>query len=373
MAPQDPMVKRTLCALVAALAAAAGWGLAAPETVMLAPSEMAFPGVRPSAFASLLAHGTGVTVVYADRETTSLAVVDVPAVAALPAAAPGARFVDKVDIAPPLGGFFGLHAAAIVDGRLSLLYVDREKDDRQLLKRVTEDDAGWRLELVEPFGPPVAFLPGPRGEPIDSWAPGALLLRDAAGDRVLREPFLLRGQSMPLGGGRSLPPPGFGCWDDAGGELVVVRMASRGAELGSVPGASPVSALAEAPDGGLAAVTWDPDSRRILLLERSAGERTFRRTTVVICDGTNGVFLAWTPSGWLFVYDEVKPAPLGRWTWELCLLAPQPRAVGRPRYRRGVLSTGSREISGFRALLDDGSLFVLEMRDGLRLFKTAVP
>ena len=110
--------------------------------------------------------------------------------------------------------------------------------------------------------------------------------------------------------------------------------------------------------------------RRILLLERAASGGSFVRTTVTICDGTNGLFLAWTPEGWMFVYDEVRPAPFGRVSWELCMLTPESRTVGHPRYRRSILSSDSRPLAGFRTLVADGSLFVLEMREELRLLKT---
>jgi hypothetical protein len=373
MAVQEPMVKRTLFALAAALVATAGGGLGARESPVLSPAAMTFPGVRPSSFVSLFLRGESITVVYADRDTTSLRVVDVPVSGALPAEAPRAVFVDRVDIAPPLSGSFGLHASAVVDGKLRLLYVDREKEDRQLLKLVTEDDGRWRLELVEPFGSPVAVLAGVDGKPLYVWAPGALLLRGAAEDRLLRESCLPRGQAVPFEAANGTGPAGVGFWDDASGELVVESPGPDGVRSAVVPGAGPVFALAETPDRGLAATTFDPGSQRILLLERDAGEGSFRQATVTVCDGTNGLFLSWTQHGWLFVYDEVRPAPLGRWSWELAMLSPEPRAGGRARYRRSVLSSDPRPLAGFRALITGGSLFVLEMRDGLRLLKTSVP
>jgi hypothetical protein len=373
MAVQETMVKRTLYALAAALVASAGWGFSARESTVLSPDSMDFPGVRPSPFASLLRHEESVAIVYADRDTTSLRVIEVPVDGALPAGAPKPVFVDKVDIVPPLGGSFGLHASAVVDGRLHLLYLDREKEDRQLLKRVIEDAGGWRLELVEPFGPPVAVLAGSDRSPVEVWAPGSLLLRDAAEDRVLRERCVPHGQAVLLDPERVTGPSGFGFWDDAAGELVVVRNGPEGVQSSALPGAGPVFALAETPDRGLAAATFDPDSRRILLLESDAGGGAFRQTTVTVCDGTNGLFLAWTPSGWLFVYDEVRSAPLGRWSWELVILSPEPRTAGHPRYIRSVLSANPRPLSGFRALIADGSIFILEMRDEIRLLKTAVP
>jgi hypothetical protein len=373
MAALETMVKRTLYALAAVLAAAAGWGLGAREAAVLSPSVMGFRGIRPAPFTTLLRRGPILTVVVADRDTMSLRVIEVPVSEPLPAEAPAPVFVDKVDIVPPLGGSFGLHAAAEVDGRLRLLYLDREKEDRQLLKRVTEDTGAWRLELVEPIGPPVAVLAGPDGEAVDAWAPGGLLLRGAAGDQAVLERFVPRGQSVLLDPEREPGPSGFGCWDDATGQLFVVSAGPHGVRCSAVQGANQVFAPAEAPDGGLAIATWDPVSRRILLLERAAGEAGFRQTTVTVCDGTSSLFLAWSPSGWVFVYDEVKPAPLGRWVWELGVLSPEPRTVGRPRYRRSVVSSGSEPIAGFRATIAEGSLFVLEQRGLLRLLKTPLP
>jgi len=366
------MVKRTLCVLAAALVAAAGLGLGVHGNEGLAPAVMDFPGVRPAPFASLIARGHALTVVYADRDTTSLRALEVPVDGELPKTAPRDAFVDKVDIVPPLGGSFGLHAAAAVAGRLRLLYLDREKDDRQLLKRVTEEAGGWRLELVEPFGAPVAILAGVDGTPMDVWAPGALSLRGTSEERVLRAPFAPRGQAGLLDAGGSDGPAGFGCWDDAAGELLVVRMGPEGVRSSTVPGAGPVFALAESPDGTIAVATWDAGGRRILLLEDVGAGGPLRRTTVTLCDGTTSLFLAWTPLGWLFVYDEVRPVPVGRWEWELAVLSPEPRTVGRPRYQRDLLASGTQPISGFRALLDGGSLFVLEMGEGLRLLKIPV-
>lgn len=373
MAPRESMVKRTLGALAAALAAAAAWGSGARDPVLLGTEAMSFPGLRASAQLSLVRHGASVAIVCADRDTTSLRVIEAPAAGALPPIAPAPTFVDKIDTIPPLSGSFGLHAAAVIGGRLRILYLDREKEDRLLLKGVTEDPSGWILELLEPLGPPIAVLAGPEGRSLDAWAPGPLLLRGAAGpDQTVRQAFAARGQAVALDPERGAGPSAFACWDDASNGLLVVRTGPDGVRVLSVPGVGPVFTVAEAPDGGVAVATWEAGSRRILLLEPLAGG-AFRQTTATLCDGTNGLFLAWTPDGWLFVYDEVRPAPLGRWAWELCVLSPQPRAVGQTRYRRSVIRSAAEPIAGFRALVAGGALFVLELRGELRLLKTPLP
>jgi hypothetical protein len=373
MAAQEAMVKRTLFVLAAALGAVTGWGLGPRESTTLVPAVTSFPGVRPGPYASLLLHGSSVAAVFADRETASLCVVEVPIDGTPPAVAPTPVFVDRIDIAAPLGGSFGVHAAGSIDGGLRLLYLDREREDRQLLKCVAAGSAGWRLELVEPFGLPIAVLAGPDGKPLDVWESGYLLARGSADDRRLWPELIPRGPGVPIAPANGGSPTGFTAWDDAAGTLLATRVTADGPRTDAIGGAGPVHAMAEAPDGTLGIVTWDAANRRILLLERAPGVSTFTSTTVTLCDGVNGLFLVWTPTGWLFVHDEVRPAAGGRWLWELAVLIPGPKAVGRPQYRRGVLSSGPDAISGLRAVVANGSLFVLEMRDGLRLLKIAVP
>lgn len=374
MAALEAMVKRTLSTLAVALAAAACWGLGPRESMPLAAAVTAFPGVRPGPHASLLRHGDAVAAIFTDRDTTSLNVVEVPAAAALPASAPESAFIDRVDVAAPLGASFGEHAAGVAGGGLRLLYLDREREDRLLLKSVAADASGWRLSLLEPTGLPVAVLESADRKPLDVWAPGALLARGASGpDARLWPRITPRGAGVPIAAPAGGSPTGFTVWDEGAGVLLAVRTGAAGVQVAAVPGAGPVSAAAEAPDGTLAVVTWDPQRRRILLLERTPGASLFRTTTVTICDGTDGVFLAWTAAGWLFVYDEMKPAPLGRWEWEVGVLWPVPKAVGRAQYRRGVLSTGSGPVVGLRALVTADALFVLEVRDALRLLKIPLP
>ena len=368
------MVKRTLFVLAAALGTATGWGLGPRESTALAPALMSFTGVRPGPHASLLVHGSSIAVVFADRDTSSLRVVEVPADANLPAEAPAPVFVDRIDIAAPLGSSFGVHAAGSAAGGLRLLYLDREREDRQLLKSVAAEAAGgWRLELVEPFGLPIAVLAGLDGKPLDIWESGALLARGRSADQRLWPAILPREPGLPISPAAGGPPTGFTLWDDAAGTLLATRVSADGPQTAAIAGAGPVHAMAEAPDGTLGLVSWDEANRRILLLERAPGAAAFHTTTVTVCDGTNGLFLAWTPAGWLFVYDEVMPSALGQRVWELVVLSPRPKAVGRPQYRRGVLSSGPEAITGLRALVAGGSLFVLEMRGGLRLLKTPLP
>ncbi len=266
-----------------------------------------------------------------------------------------------------------MHAAGSIDGALRLLYLDREREDRHLLKCVAAGSAGWRLELVEPFGLPIAVLAGPDGKPLDVWESGYLLARGPSGDRRLWLEIVPRGPGLPISPADGGSPTGFTVWDDAAATLLTTRVAEDGPRTDAVRGAGPVHAMAEAPDGTLGIVTWDAANRRILLLERAPGTASFQSTTVTICDGVNGLFLAWTPSGWLFVYDEVRPSAAGRWTWDLVVLIPGTKAVGRPQYHRGVLSTGPGAIAGLRAVVAGGSLFVLEIRDDLRLLKVALP
>ena len=210
---------------------------------------MAFPGVRPAPYASLLRRGS-----LRRRSCTPTgtpprsAWSTCPSPVALPAEAPAAVFVDKVDIVPPLGGSFGLHAAAVFGGRLRLLYLDREKDDRQLLKRVTEDAGGVAASSWSSrSGLPSRCSPRPDGTPAGRVGAG-LPARCAAlpGDRVLEPACLPRGQALPIDPGREGGPRGIHVLGRRSGALLVVLgPAAEGIQVVSVAARGPRLAMAE--------------------------------------------------------------------------------------------------------------------------------
>ena len=120
----------------------------------------------------------------------------------LAAGLPAPLLLDKVDAAPPLSPTFGEHAAAAAGGVFGVLYIDREREDKSVLKLAigAPGAAEWRMDILEPFGRPVALLPSPDGRFGSLWAGQAgLLYRPSSGpDQVLRADFQARGEGFRL-------------------------------------------------------------------------------------------------------------------------------------------------------------------------------
>lgn len=356
------MVKRTLPLFIPALTLfLAGCPVSrAPlrarvETTLLATGRLSGP-------VSLLESGDSLVAVFSDRDTTSLAVTEVPLGPELPRVLPPPQLVDRIDVAPPLTPDFGDHAAAAGPGGLSILYLDREKDDRHILKLITRPPGAsqWRLEVVEPSGRPVALLPRPDGALDTLWAPPqSLLYRPARGaPQGLLDGFQLGGRASPLLGAEER---GFTAFDEASQELVWCRIRGETVVSGRVGGVGHIHAatLRPGPAGAdrLAIVSYDPARRRIFLHEENEAA-DFARTTVTICDGTRMLFLAPWGRGYIFLFDERRALGGGREAAELSMLAP----VGA-RYRKQVLASGKSAFDGVAAVLRGDTLHVLALQD----------
>jgi hypothetical protein len=307
---------------------------------------------------------------FSDRETTSLALCPVPGWP-VPDPPPAPRLLDKIDAAPPLWPRFGEHAAAASDGTVSVLYLDREREDRTVLKLATGRPAGaeWRLDVLEPLGLPVAVVVLDSGRFAPVWADdSSLLYRPAAGpDQVLRQGFRLEGRGCPIDGGR-----GFTVYDGGSGRLLWFRFTGSGIEAGEVDGPGPVHASVLVPgrepaETRLAVASWDPETRKVLLYEQQAGGG-FARTTVTICEGTSALFLEPWGRGWLFLYDEVRTLGGGRTLSEVSVLAPD-----GPRYRRRAVSSGDGPVEGLSAALRGDALEVAVLRGELSILRVTPP
>ncbi len=364
------MVKRKLLVMAAAMAAAVLWPLGAPEGAPAQAETLEFPGTAAPTAASLAVTGGRVYVVFADLATTSLELFELPAATALPSTAPPPSFVDRIDVAPPLAATFGAHAVGVApSGAVELLYVDRERDEQTLLKRVTRPagSSDWLLALEAPVGLPLAVVPLGRSVFASFWeARGTLLARLGSAPLVVRQAFALVGRTVSLPADAA-SPPAFLASDRASGSLLVVSPPSGQPMVRKVTASADAYAAVRTPQGGLAVATWDRERKRIML-EETQGSASPRETVVAPSDGVSSLALAASPAGWVFVFDEVVPAPLGRWTHGLSMLVP-----GRPRYRKLVLSRGLDPVRLFRTCEVDGWLYVLEIRDKARLLRTRIP
>jgi hypothetical protein len=101
---------------------------------LLHPESMTIPVNTPGRFMSLAVAGTNLLAVFSEKETTTLKFMQLPLGARLPAEAPAPTIVDKVDVSPPLFPAFGSHVLAARGDAIDILYLDRESEDRFVLK-----------------------------------------------------------------------------------------------------------------------------------------------------------------------------------------------------------------------------------------------
>jgi len=332
---------------------------------------------RPVGPVSLLASGGSLLAVFSDWETTSLAMCEVPFGPRLPRSIASPRLVDKVDVAPPPSPSFGEHACAASSGSLAILYLDREREDKSVLKLATRaagaagasGAAGalqWRLDILEPAGLPLALLAEPDGRMASFWAAGSLYFRDASGAQgILRDALQPGSRALGFGAGETR---GLTVFDESAQQLLWYRWTGGELAHGVVAEAGPVHAptmsVDEAGAVRLAVASYDPSKRRIYLFRETGEAGRFSRITVTMADGTRSLFCAPWKGGFLFLYDETRPLGGGRSACDLSLLAP-----AGARYQKLVLSTGSAPLQGLSAVLLDGALYVLALRQDLALLR----
>src|SRR5271169_639692 len=101
---------------------------------LLHPELMPIPGNSHGRFVSLAAAGTNLVAAFSERETTTLKFMRLPLGPHLPSEAPAAAIVDKIDVSPPLSPIFGAHVLSMHGDTVNILYLDRESEDRSILK-----------------------------------------------------------------------------------------------------------------------------------------------------------------------------------------------------------------------------------------------
>ena len=91
-----------------------------------------------------------------DWETTGLYSVQIPVADSLPAAAPVAKMIDKIDMTfAAVSPSFGEHVALARGDTVSVLYLGRESERTSpfsSLPPVTSAHPQWNLDVIEPYG-----------------------------------------------------------------------------------------------------------------------------------------------------------------------------------------------------------------------------
>ncbi len=318
---------------------------------------------RAGRFTSLLDAGDRLIAVTSNWESASLCVMEIPVRGfELPRVAPAPSVTDTIDVAPTRAIDFGEHASALFGKDVYILYADRKKDDRRILKELSRDgDAPWTVDVLEPPGRPVAILPGGKGEPAAFWCSDSLMTN--LGGRI---GFAGIFPFTPAAPGKAVSG-GFTVFDAQSGKLLVITIKDMAVQEKAIALPTGVYSAAVTPRGILAVASFDPRRKRILLLEQSDGG-DIRSTIVCASEETANLFLAPRGTGYLFLYDGVKRLSGGASSYALWLLS---RRGGR--YERSLLLESDIPLLGLSAVVRADILYALVVQDTPKLLSVKIP
>ncbi len=390
------MVKTKALILIACVSILADCGL-------LGRSERASPDLleiargRLGQSVSLVRAGATLVAVYSDWETTGLYSVQIPVADSLPAAAPVAKMIDRIDMTLPVSPSFGEQVALARGNTVTVMYLARVGEDKQVLKVASRDIGApaWTVDAIEPYGDPLAILPAENDRLDVFWASGALLHmsypQNGQPDPLL-DRFLPAGRASVFFGAQG-SPRGMTAYDQASRSLFVFSWNGAGYDRTTMEGGGPVHSSFLLGDGRLVVLSWDQKTKRLELLQGKNGEARASRTLVTLTQDTGSVAVLPSIADWpdtaagdsarmaalradslLFLYDEARPMGAGRSVHELSLLAPGTGwGPAAHRYRKMVLLSGDEPISSFSAVEVEGSLYVLVHQGSLKLLRLGLP
>ncbi len=403
------LFKRTVlpCFVICSVALLAGCGVlrrserVVPEALLLAKGRL-------GAQASLVRAAGFLVAVYSDRETTGLYEVEIPASEKLPAAAPAAKLIDRIDMGPPLASTFGEHVTIAHGDTVTVMYMARAAEDKLILKVASHDPGApaWTLDALEPPGTPVAILPAGPDHLDLFWAAGPLLRVTYPGAGPvdsLADPFTPADRAGTFGSASQAPGAqvpgasqapgqrGVTVYDSVSRALLVFRWNGSSYDRSQIDGAGPVQSSLLLSDGRLAVLSWDPSTRRLEMLVQGHDPSRTSKALVTVSEGTSTVVILPSASTagqasndasaargddridrLLYLYDDATSMGGGRLRHELSLLAPG-SAWGLRGYHRYVLQSGEDPIESFSALEDSGWLYVLVHQGDLRLLRWKLP
>ncbi|HTP57950.1 MAG TPA: hypothetical protein VMM82_03470, partial [Spirochaetia bacterium] len=230
-------------------------------------SEKASPDVlqiakgRLGSEVSLTQAGGSLVAVYSDRETTGLYEVEIPIGDRLPRQPPAAKMIDRIDVGPPLAGFFGRHAVGSNGSTVTVFYLARTAEDKMILKIASHAVGAqeWTVDAVEPPGVPLAVLAGPQGHVDLFWSAGSLLhvtYPGAGPIDTLVSPFVPGGRAGAFTSARngleaagSDILQGVTAFDSTSGELFLLGWNGSTYDAMKVDGAGPVQSSLAVADG----------------------------------------------------------------------------------------------------------------------------
>jgi hypothetical protein len=333
---------------------------------MLPTRALELPFKRPSGPLSLFMAVDGLTAVFADAESASLEVVDIPIGRFEDSRAQIAVFADKIADGPTPLPDFGAHAGGKIGGVLHLLYLDRKRENSPILKLLTRSENGpWMADVLETQSSawPIAVVGDGSGNALPFWISGTgLFTRLQAG--AVRE--IISGISPGSRG--SVSGNGFSYFDPVSSQLRFFSLRGESVDSSVMGNGNPIQCAGRTPAGLPAVTTYSPAERRIFLLEHTGKKGEIKKTTVALAEETRSLFFTGYRGGYAFLYDGIGKTAKGSIGYFLSLLLPVNR-----RYEKFAVMESDVPIADFAAVIEGSALYVLVLRKNLTLFEVSLP
>jgi hypothetical protein len=334
--------------------------------------------LRAGRFSSLLDVGDSLLAVTSDLESASLNITRIPfGQDGLETESRRTTYTDKIDSAPTHAPDFGEFACAVVGSVPHVLYFDQSTEEKGILKWLSgQAGESWVIDTLEPAGLPVAVISDGQGNPISFWAAGAtasmsapasgppwprtdgLLESQVGGDGAphpVLEPFSAAAPGCPAG-------DGFTVYDRSSRKLFFISLEEGGVRIRQVPGGREIHSSTLGDSGSLAVATYVPETRRIMLLQQTAGSDSVTTRVVTLSEKTQCLYLRQYASGYIFLYDSLERLGGKQSFYSLFLLVPE-----GSRYERFTLLVGGEPITGLSAVLMENTLYVLAVQETPKL------
>jgi hypothetical protein len=332
-------------------------------------------------------------IVYPTLNALSLNIVDLINEASL-SAAPGAAetcslilrdttYLDRISYTPEIDINFGRHLFLASGSTRHILYTDLENESSLVLKwlrRTNADDEWWIDSLPGLKYPLIGRLD--EDDEIHAVVPedGALSLYILDKKRDLQRisttvvpsgDFLAHGDVSVV---QQDDFWAFTAYDGSSKRLYLVHLKDNEIAVQAVYSAGEIHYSTIA-NGRLLILIFEPLESTITLLETElSGDHTLEQKSfdvipVTLCEGTTSVFLATYEDRRFFLFNERTTDQEDKRIYQLSLLFPLTKGA---QYRKVPLVSGDVEIERFRALQVDGCLYVLYLRDELRLLSLSL-
>jgi hypothetical protein len=289
-------------------------------------------------------------------------------------------YLDRISDTPEVEADFGLHLFFTGFAQQQILYVDREEEDRKVLKWLTKKspEQSWWIDALPDLGRPIAGW-DTEGKDLELFflqerSLNLYRLSEEHDPQLIDGPIRFDGPLVPVGKVSTIHDGGFRAftvYDSQSRRLYLVSRQGDGIRWEAIYpyGETHCSRVV---DSRLLILVYEPPGSALTLLERPpkdrelAQEGAFTAVPVTLCKGTTSVFLAVYRERLYYLFNERSSEGTGAEGFSLSILYPYRTSKGW-RYEKVRLVEGEAPIRAFRVHQIDDRLYIAYLRDSLRL------